>query len=153
SSQVATEVQALALDVQADVGGAKDVASWMEANAKAWRHLDFALVVVRFELLQAASGIRFGIQRARIPVFGISFARRIFGFFFLQVSAVRQQQAAQRNAPVGAVDAPAKSLLDQGWQVSRVVQMGMREDHRVDRGRLDGKRGPVALAQLLVALE
>src|SRR5690606_27870937 len=70
-----------------------------------------------------------------------------------QVSAVGQQQAAQGDAAASAMDASAKSLLDQGGQVARMVQVGVGQDHRVDRRRFDRKRSPVTVAQLLVALE
>ena len=77
----------------------------------------------------------------------------VAGFLFLQVRAVGQQQLAEFARGLGTQDLAREALLDQGRKIAGVVQMGMGEQHRIDRGRLDGKLRPVALAQLLVALE
>ena len=132
-SQIATEVQALALDVQTDVGGAQDMAGGMEAHREAGRDLDVAPVVTPLELLQAAAGVVFRVERSRLLVLRIALARCVHRLFFEKMPAVWKQQATQGDAAMGAVDPAPKSLFDQCGEVARMIQMGVGQDHRVDR--------------------
>ena len=125
-------VPALALDIQADVGGAQDVTCGVEAHREAGRDLDVAFMVMSLQLLQAATGVLFRIERSRLLVLRVALARGVLRLFFQQVPAVGKQQAAQRHAAVGAVDPAAEPLLDECGQVARMVQVGVGQDHRID---------------------
>ena len=152
-SEVAAEVQAPAMHVQADMSSAQDVAGGVEAGADAGHHLDVLLVIVPLQLPQAQLGVTLGVKRERLLVLGITLARRVLRLFLQQVPTVREQQSAQGGTAFGAVNLTAESLLDQYRQIARMIEVRMGKHDRVDGGRLDRERRPVAFAQLLVALE
>jgi hypothetical protein len=71
----------------------------------------------------------------------------------LQVAGVRQQQGAQLARRLRGMDRAAEALARQGRQVAAVVDVRMREHHRIDLACGERERLPVAQAQLLQALE
>ena len=73
--------------------------------------------------------------------------------FFLNVRGVGQDERAQIARARRAEDAAAKSAADQPRQIAAVIEMRVREDHRVDALGIDRQRRPVAEPQLLQALK
>lgn len=71
----------------------------------------------------------------------------------LQPAGVGQHQAAQLRGAACGMDATAEAVAHQRGKVPGVVEVRVRDHHRVDPGRIDGERIPVPLAQQLVALE
>ena len=66
---------------------------------------------------------------------------------------VRQNQCAEIACAGGAEHAAAEALGDMAGDVPAVIQVRVREDDGVDRGRRDGERLPIAQAQLFEALK
>src|SRR3546814_832545 len=87
-SQVAAEVQALAMYLHAHMGCPKDVARRMEADREAGRDLDLVLVVIPLELLQTAAGVVFCVERSRLLVLRVALARGVLRLLFEQVPHV-----------------------------------------------------------------
>ena len=75
--------------------------------------LEGLVVVDGGKELQRANCLFLGVQRQRRLMLGKALAVRILGIFFLQVTAVWQQDLAQVKSRLGAVNLSAKSLLDQ----------------------------------------
>ena len=65
----------------------------------------------------------------------------------------QHDQLGEFHCRFGGDDGLVEAVRDKTWHKARVIEMGMRDDHRVDRGRIDGELGPVQLAQLLLTLE
>ncbi len=73
--------------------------------------------------------------------------------FFLQMSGVGQDNAAQINRRLRGIDRPAESIFDQARNPSAVVEVRVGQDDRIDPVRRDRKILPVALAPFLRPLE
>ncbi len=69
------------------------------------------------------------------------------------MGAVPQHDIAQVLGGIGAVYAAVKALLAQPGNISRVVDMGMGEQHRINSCRRNGKGLPVPEPVLFQALE
>ena len=105
------------------------------------------------ELLEAVQCIQPCIQGQGGAVAAELVAVEEGGVFFLQVSAVRQQDGAQVARARRAVDGVGVAVARHQGQVAAVVQMGVGEDDGVDLVWADGQALPIALAQQLIALE
>jgi len=80
-------------------------------------------------------------------VLGIASLLGVLGFFLLQVAAVRQQQLAQLECGRRTKHLAAKPIADQGRNVAGMVQVRVRQQHRVDSLRWYRKFRAVALTQ------
>ncbi len=94
-----------------------------------------------------------GEERARIGVAAVALLLREAGLFFLQGAGIFEHQAGERAGRLGAVDRAAVALCHEARQEAGVVEVGVGEDDRVDLLRPERERAPVALLELLVALE
>ena len=75
------------------------------------------------------------------------------GILFLDAARIGQHEAAQVRGAGGAVDLPLESERAQPRQVADVIEMRVRQHHRIDGARRHGKRLPVAQPELLQSLE
>lgn len=105
------------------------------------------------ELLERALGILHCIQRQRGLVLAETLSIGVLGILFLQVAAVLEDQFGQVAGCGGGVDASAKAITHELGQVAGVVQVRVRQYHRVECLRRDRQWLPVQLAQVLQALE
>ena len=71
----------------------------------------------------------------------------------LQVGGVGQHHREQVRRAGRAIHRAAELLSGEERQVSGVVDVRMRQHHRIERRRIDDALAPVPLAQLLHALE
>ena len=78
---------------------------------------------------------------------------RLSGVFFLDPRRIGKHQPTQIGGATGAENSPPKSLRDKTRYISDVVEVRVRQDDRRDRLGFNGKRVPVALAEILQALE
>ena len=76
-----------------------------------------------------------------------------FGVGFLDMRAVKQQDFSQIKRRVGTKDRAAKAFARQSWQITGMIKVGMSQDNGIDTARINRKRGPVALTQILKPLE
>ena len=75
------------------------------------------------------------------------------GVFFLQVAGVGKDDAAQINGGRSCVNRSAKSLLHQARNPSAVVEVGMRQDDRVDFPGRHRRVPPISLSPFFRTLE
>ena len=73
--------------------------------------------------------------------------------FFLQVTRVGQDDAAQIDGRRGRVNWTFKSFFRQAWNPSAMIQVCVRQDDRVDICGWSGKFLPVTFAPFFLALE
>ncbi len=116
---------------------------------------DLALLVERHRLEQThrLEGVAPGEERARVGVAAVALLLREAGLLFLQGAGVFEHQAGERAGRPRAVDRAAVALRHESRQEARVVEMGVGEDDGVDLLRPERERAPVALLELVVALE
>jgi hypothetical protein len=152
-AQVAAEQQPPTAGGHDDAGRAEDMAGAAPRRFQAVAEVQRPAEVDIAELLEAVLGVGARVQRTRRAVLGEPVAIGELGVLFVDEAGVREQMAAQRVRRARAVDRPLESLRGQPRQVSGVVDVGMRQQHPVQRGDVERQRPPVALAQLLVTLE
>jgi hypothetical protein len=76
-----------------------------------------------------------------------------FGFLLLQVRGIGQHHFAQiHGRPVG-VDRPAVAALDQQRQPAGMIDVGMGDDHRIERLRVEAELVMVVPLMLAAALD
>ena len=132
---------------------AKNVASALETGLPAADGFKPGAMSLGVEAAQTVERVLLGIERQGRAVLGKAVPVGERGIFFLDVAAVGQQHSAQVHRAGRGVDGALVAFLDQQRDVAAVVQVRMREHHRIDLGRHHGQRRPVAQAQLLVTLE
>ena len=84
---------------------------------------------------------------------GKAFAVGVFGVLLLQMRGIGQDKRGDIFGRRRRVNRAVKPVPDQFRQIAAMVQMGMGQNHGVDRGRWDRKRLPVQFAQVLQPLE
>ena len=137
----------------AQPGPPEDVPGAMERHGDAGSDLERGARRDRTQAPQRRDGVGFGKERQGRLVFGEALAIRVARVLFLDAPGVGQQDPAEGRGALGAECGARESLPDQRGQVSRVVEMGVRQHHGIEAARLDGERLPVAQPQLLQALE
>ncbi len=75
------------------------------------------------------------------------------GVFFLQVSGIGEQNAAEVDGRGGGIDRTVKALLDQARNPAGVIEMRVGENHRIDRTCRHRQILPVALPPFFLSLE
>jgi hypothetical protein len=106
------------------------------------------------ELPQGIPGFLHGVQRrghpprpaTRLPL-------RAPRVDFLDVAAVGEHHPGQVDGGSGGVDRPGEALAHQPRQQPAVVDVRMRQQHEVERGRIEGKAPAVARRGFAPALE
>jgi hypothetical protein len=98
-------------------------------------------------------GIRFCVQGKRRGMFGIFMSVGIFGLFFLEVPAVRQQDRAEVTCGWAAIYLACEAVRDQERQITTMIQMRMCQYDRINFRRVDWKRRPVSQPQLFESLK
>ena len=157
-ADVAREEQAArlaaALVVEADLGGAENVAGVVEGQAQALGELDRLVVVDRREKTHRAVDVLLLVQQLEGDlVLGLAPAVDALDVVLLDVRRVAKHQVAEVDSGGRGVDAAAEALPDERRQVAAVVHMGVGEDDRLDVGGTE-REVAVALEGLLaVALE
>ena len=101
------------------------------------------------ELLKRRMRFRNGIKRQRRLVRAVTLLRRVLRVFFLYVCGIGKQERAKFLRSRVGIDRPAKPAPRKPRQIARVVDVRVRQQHPIDRRRVDGELIPVALLQLL----
>ena len=107
----------------------------------------------RAEERQALLRLFHGVERQRRMVLGGAGLVVELGVFFLQVSGVGQQDAAEIDGCGRGIDRPVEALLDQPRDPAGVIEMSVREDDGIDLARWNRQVLPVALTPFLLTLE
>ena len=114
---------------------------------------DPLVVLVGREEGQAFFHILHGVQRLGRLVFGIAVAVGPFGFFFLYLAAILEDDPGQAFGRDGTMDLARKAVLDQERKIAAVVEVGVGQQYGFDGVRLDGKRSAVFQPEVFQALE
>ncbi len=101
------------------------------------------------ERLQHRLHIFLRVQRQRLLVLAVSAALGFLGVFFLQVRGIGKQNVAQLDGGRVGINRAAIAVADQPRQVSRMVQVRVRQHAPVKRRRFLRQRIPIAQPQLL----
>ena len=147
-SDVAREDDPLSVGFDRDECGAEDVSDAVERERDVARELHALVERDQREQLERAArivgveeGERRAVAREALPV-GVA------GVFFVEVGGVGPQVVEKTSGRRGDVDRTAESRLREARHVSRVVDVGVRQDDRVERRRIERRRRPVLLFQL-----
>ena len=155
AAQVAGEDDALAGARQIEHAHrrAEDVARAHEGERDAGEDFLGPVIAEGLEQGEGAPGVGHGVERLGGAVAGEALLVGVAGLLLLQVRRVRQQQRGEVPRAGGGEDGPVVAGAHQARQPAGVIDVGVRQHHHVDRLRLHRQRRPVALAQLLGALE
>jgi ElaB/YqjD/DUF883 family membrane-anchored ribosome-binding protein len=72
--------------------------------------------------------------------------------FLLQMTGILENQGDQSATGTSAVDGARESLGDQAWQKTRMIQMGMGHQNRLELMGFEGEPASIALLELLITL-
>jgi hypothetical protein len=86
-------------------------------------------------------------------VLGVARVVGVRRFLLLEAGGVLEDDPRQLGGVPGAEERAVKPVPCQGREVTHVIEMGMGDHDRIDRGRIDGERHPDPHPQLLLALE
>src|SRR5205807_9062014 len=117
-------------DVEERAAG--DVAGLVERDLDAVHHLYGDVVAEPFEAARRGFRCGGGVEGESRTVLAIPTPVRVTRFLFLQVSAVGKEQPGQVARPFAAQRAPHETLRAQPRQEARVIDVRVREDHRVE---------------------
>ena len=112
-----------------------------------------AVVADRLQPLERPGGIDLRVERQRRAVLRVVVPVRLARVLFLNVRRVGQHQRAEIPGARRAEHASPKALRDEPRQIAAVIEVRVRQDDRIDPRRIDRKRCPVALPQLLETLK
>jgi hypothetical protein len=87
-----------------------------------------------------------GVPRKTFPV-------REPGVLLLNPSTVGQKDRAEIARTGGCEDVSPETVSDEKWKPAAVIEMGVGEDHCIDRCRIDRKWFTILLPKMLESLE
>ena len=131
---------------QQHLRAAEDMAGIDERGRHAVRHRDRAVVADRHELAQTSLRVLFAVEgthRLEAVLFPV-FVQPV-DIALLDPRAVRQHDLAKVAGGVRGVDVSRETLAGQIRQVAAVVDVGVRQNHHVDRLRVEIRETTVHL--------
>src|SRR5258708_25452274 len=75
------------------------------------------------------------------------------GELLMELARIEQDQGGQLDRSGRRVNGPPIPLLDEERKQSAVVEMGVGQEHRIQAGRIERERNPVANGFIWAALE
>ena len=115
--------------------------------------VDAGAEVHRGQRVERPDGVGLGVEREGRGVLGVAPPVGPCRLLLVEVAGVGQHDAGQLGRAGRAPHRSPEAVAHEGRQVAAVVDVGVGEHDRVDAGRRDGEALPVALPQLLQALE
>jgi hypothetical protein len=103
-----------------------------EYGAPAGSHLNGEVKGHHREALDHLSRVFSRIERQRRRVFRETFPIRVRRILLLEVPAVRQHDPAEVPGSLRGKNASLEIAAAQGWQVARVVEMCVRQQHGIN---------------------
>lgn len=152
-AEVAAEEHGRAALVEPHRRGPEDVAGRAEPGRDPAHRLELLVERMGPEAGQRRLGVGLRVERERRVVAGGPTQVGVAGVLLLEVGRVAQEDAGQRRGGRRAPDRSPEPVADQGGEVAAVVDVGVGEQHRLDRGRVHRERRPVQLPEALQALE
>ena len=159
ASDVAAEhdphLAATDLDSDLDERRPQNVAGVEEAHSQLGFGLELQPLVVALGAAQrqGVPGVIHGVQRQRRPMLGVALAIGVAGVLLLDLGRVEQHQLGQLIGRRRAVDRRVEPQLHQPRQVPDVIDVGVGEQHVLDRRGLETRVLPIPEPQLLEPLE
>jgi len=117
------------------------------------QHRNRTVVADRLKLSQRARRVDRCVERQRRAVPAVLVAVRRARVLLLEVRRVGQHQRTQVLRRRRTKNTAAITTGDQARQIAAVVEVGVRQDDRVEARRIDRKRLPVPQTQLFQSLE
>jgi hypothetical protein len=114
---------------------------------------DRAVVADRLQAIQGSGGVDGRVERESRLVLREPVPVRVPRILFLNMRRVGQHQRAQVLGARRAENSPSISHGDKTRQIPAVIEVRVRQDDRVNRGRIDRERLPVAQPQLFQPLK
>ena len=119
----------------------RDMTRLMEHDARALERLERLLVLVRHELSERPFHVLRCVERPYLcPRSPVMVPVHEFSVLDLDVGRVEQHGAAQVHGRRRAVDGAVETLLAEERDGPRVVDVGVRENHAIHRGRGERQR-------------
>ena len=148
-------------DVEAHDGGAENVSRVVEGGGDPRGHRKGPVVVVPGEAGEGCFGVDERIERLALGTAVASLRHPLvgeFGVFLLDVRGVAQHVGGEVGGGERGVDLPAEAVFDQDREGAGVVDVGVAQDHGVDRRGIErvvaiGAVGFVSLALHQPAVE
>ena len=125
---------------------AEDVARRMEGDVDAIGDGDVATERVHRESIKCCPCIGLGVQSESGAVTRIAVSIRVTRLFLLQTGTVGQHHAHQPTSVGGDMYRAAKPSLHEARKVTAVIEVGVGDDHGVDRVGFDIERRPISFA-------
>ena len=146
ATKVTREVQGAAGGFDMELTGAENVTRVRERGLKTGNNVDDFTELDSAKLRQGALGIFFGVQRGWVVVLRILLALGSLGFFFEQVCAVRQQERTELSSAETRDDRAAEAVAHEAGQITRVVEVRVRQQDCIDGVSRNRERLAVAVA-------
>ena len=107
----------------------------------------------RLHQLQSRLSVSHSVEREGLTVPAVAAFVGVSGILLLQMSRIRQHQLQQGTRGFGGEHWPPKSLRRQARQITDVIDVGMRQQDRVEPVRWCGEGLPVLLLHPAPTLE
>lgn len=142
---------------QLEDGRAEDVAGIAQAELDARYRIGAHVVFDRTQQAQAGLCLCHRVERRRCrasdPAAAMAVPQHPLAFLFLDVRAVEKQHAHEIDGRRRGVDRPAITEHREARQQAGVIDVGMRQQHEVQRAHIEGKGTLVLLIGIATALE
>ena len=130
-----------------DVGGGSETEGQFRGEPNRFADLH------RLEILQRILRLFKRVQRQGRGVLGLSGLVIEIRIFFLQVAGVGQDDSTEIDRGRRSVDGSAKALFDEARNPAAVIEVGVREEDRINLPARNRRFTPISLAPFLGALE
>src|SRR3989338_962633 len=94
-----------------------------------------------------------GEQRRRRMVLGVTFLVGVVSIFLFDARGIGQEDACQVARRFRGENLSTKSMLVEKRKIAAMVEMGMGQDHGLNRGGIHRKRCPVLESEFFQTLE
>jgi hypothetical protein len=132
---------------------AQDVSALAEARAHALAQVQPLVVVAGLQALERRQRVHAGVERLGRTVLAVALLVGPRRVFLLQMGRIHEHELEQFAGGPGGVHGRLHPQLHRPRQPAGVIDVGVGQQHVVDRAQVEGRRLPVAQAQFLQALE
>ena len=143
----------LPLDAHLDHPRSQEVAGVVEAGPHAGTQIEPGAVGDGPQPLEGRLRVPGREQRKSRRVLAEPLLVGVVGILLLKLGGVEEQKPRELERGGGAVHGTAKPVAHQARQIAGMIDVRVGQDDVIERGRLERRRAPVELAQLLETLE
>jgi hypothetical protein len=153
ATEVSAEHERLPSDAHDDRRRPEEMAHRAERHLNSRSHWHRTIEADRLQQLEGSERVSFGKQRIGWPVARVPALIGLARVFFLQPACIGQYKPAEILRAGRAEHAAAESACDQARQIPGVIEMRVRQDHRMNGRWRHLELRPVPLAERLQTLE